>query len=133
MTTMDGTGAVQRRRLVRDNAVQSWQPVLDKAKAAAIAVGQESAGHPQWCAGGYVCTAATMPDGEHTSIPEIWRTEFGRVVATRHRRRDGHDNHVELRVVLTLDPHEPVAQAQCRHLITVTHLMLRKVFGPLPG
>ncbi|GIH03391.1 hypothetical protein Rhe02_14580 [Rhizocola hellebori] len=112
------------------SAVRRWQPVLDKAPAAAVAVGQDSAGHPDWCAGGHVCTALTMPDGEHTSIPEVWRAEVGRVVATRHRRRDGRRNRMELRVVLTLDPAEPVAQAQCRHLIAVTHLMLRKVFGP---
>ena len=109
--------------------VQRWEPVLDKAQAAVVAVGQESAGHPHWCTGGHECTALTMPDGEHTSIPEIWITEVGRVVATRHRRRDGYRNRMELRVVLTLDPREVIAHAQCRHLVAVTHLMLRRVFG----
>jgi len=112
--------------------LQRWQPILDKAQAAAAAMGQESAGHPNWCTAGHECTALSMPDGEHTSIPEIWRTDVGRVIATRHRRRDGYRNRIELRIVLTLDPYEDVAQAQCRHLIAVTHLMLRKVFGPQP-
>jgi hypothetical protein len=99
-------------------------------QAAAVAAAQESGGHPEWCTGGHRCTALSLPDGEHASLPEVWVTEVGRVVATRYRRRDGHRNHMELRVVLSLDPAELVAQAQCRHLIAVTHLMLRRVFGP---
>lgn len=86
------------------------------------------AGHPVWCAGGHHCTAFTMPTGEHVSIPEVWQTSFGRVVATRHRGLD-RANRMELRVVLRLDSRERVAQAMCRHLVATVCLLVARVFG----
>ncbi|GAA2352266.1 hypothetical protein Cme02nite_26040 [Catellatospora methionotrophica] len=87
-----------------------------------------SAGHPDWCEGGHHCTANTMPDGEHQSRPETWRTDLGRIVGTRLRNRHGHDR-MELRVVLDLADDEDLAQAQARHLMAVTYTVVRRVFG----
>ncbi|GAA2377294.1 hypothetical protein Cme02nite_20870 [Catellatospora methionotrophica] len=88
----------------------------------------ESAGHPEWCEGGHHCTAFTMPDGAHQSRPETWLVEYGRLVGTRRRDRSGRDR-VELRVMLDLADDEHTAQAQARHLMAVTHLVIGRVFG----
>lgn len=83
-------------------------------------------GHPDWCAGGHQCTAE-MPAGEHASDPEVWRTEHGRVVATRHRNRRG--NSVEIRFVVRLPDSEHQAQRLIRHLIAAGYLMLSRVLA----
>jgi len=82
---------------------------------------------PDWCARAHHCTAA-LPGGEHASIPEIWQIEGGRMVGTRYRNRTGHD-HIELRVILGLANDEPTAQAQCRHLMATSLMVVRRVFG----
>lgn len=95
---------------------------------ASVPAVEDVAGHPVWCAGGHRCTAETMPAGEHVSIPEIWDTDVGRFVATRHRGLD-RVNRMELRVVLRLDPRDPVAQRMCRHLMALTYKVVRRAFG----
>lgn len=82
---------------------------------------------PEWCAGGHHCTAR-LPAGEHASIPEVWTTGIGRVVATRYQNHRG-TGHVEVRVILRLDPSEQVAQAQCRHLIATTYQAVTHAFS----
>jgi hypothetical protein len=79
---------------------------------------------PDWCAGGHHCTAGTSPAGEHSSTPEIWRTDRGRLIATRHRDAHTAADWIELRTVVALDRAEPVAQEQTRHLIAATYLVL---------
>ncbi|GAA1381345.1 hypothetical protein [Catellatospora chokoriensis] len=88
----------------------------------------ESAGHPEWCEGGHHCTALTMPTGEHVSRPEIWITDVGRFVGTRRRDRHGNDR-MELRVLLDLADDEDIAQAQARHLLAVTRVVVDRVFS----
>jgi len=95
---------------------------------APVAEATDVAGHPQWCARAHHCTAVRLPDGEHVSRPEVWKTSFGRVVATRHRGND-RVNWVELRLVVRLDPRELVAQAMCRHLVATTCAIITRVFG----
>ena len=89
---------------------------------------EDVAGHPVWCAEGHRCTAYTMPSGGHVSIPEIWETDVGRFVTTRHRLNDG-TNWMELRVVLVLDPRERVAQGMCRHLMALAYKVVARAFG----
>jgi len=59
--------------------------------------------HPGWCAESHHCTAGRRSDGEHASVPEVFRTSHGRIVATRYRRADGSRDRVEVRVVVDLD------------------------------
>lgn len=40
---------------------------------------------PDWCAGGHHCTAR-LGKGTHASVQEVWQTDLGRLVATRHQR-----------------------------------------------
>ncbi|MFG1785833.1 hypothetical protein ACGFIU_25655 [Rhodococcus oryzae] len=84
---------------------------------------------PGWCARAHHCTARRLPGGEHASIPEVWVTDVGRFIATRYRDQAGHDR-VELRVVLDLADDEDTAQAQARHLLAVTRVVVDRVFGP---
>lgn len=102
--------------------------VASAAEIQYVAGSEDVAGHPVWCRQGFHCTAYTAPAGEHTSIPEIWETSFGRVVTTRHRGQDW-VNRMELRVVLRLDPRELVAKAMCRHLVATTCAVIAQVFG----
>lgn len=69
---------------------------------------------PDWCAGGHHCTAR-LPSGEHTSTPEVWDTDVGRVIATRHLRTRG--GHVELRIVVPVPGDEAAAVGLMRQLI----------------
>ncbi|GHJ43303.1 hypothetical protein Cs7R123_06450 [Catellatospora sp. TT07R-123] len=83
-------------------------------------------GHPDWCARAHHCAADR--GGQHASVPEVWDTDQGRYVATRHRDRRGRD-HVELRVVLRLADDDATAQAQARHLLAVTYQVVERVFA----
>ncbi|WP_020520052.1 hypothetical protein [Catelliglobosispora koreensis] len=85
-------------------------------------------GHPPWCARDHRCTAAHITGGEHVSEPERWKTSHGTLIATRYHNARG--GWVEIRTVTALDPHEPIAQAQCRHLIAVTHTVFDRVLRP---
>ncbi|MEV4411409.1 hypothetical protein [Catellatospora sp. NPDC049609] len=91
---------------------------------------RHSGGHPDWCEGGHHCTALTLPTGEHASRPEIWLTDVGRFIGTRYR--DGRD-HMELRIVLNLDDHDDIAQAQCRHLMALAYKVVCRAFGRSEG
>jgi len=70
--------------------VSRWLEVVEE-------VGE--AGHPPWCEQGHHCTYPMRPHG-HASVPEVFVTRVGRVVATRH----GSDRrgHLEVRIVLPL-------------------------------
>jgi hypothetical protein len=59
--------------------------------------------HPEWCAGGHHCTAGRRSDGEHASVPEPFRTDVGKIVATRYQRANGTRDRMELRIVVELD------------------------------
>lgn len=84
-------------------------------------------GHPWWCAADHRCTARFRSGGgEHTSIPEVWRTALGRVVATRHRQADGRE-HVEVRLVLSLPDDDEAAQDRMRMLIVAAYAALDDV------
>ncbi|HCT80127.1 MAG TPA: hypothetical protein DGT23_26895 [Micromonosporaceae bacterium] len=87
---------------------------------------------PDWCGSGHHCTALSSPAGEHSSYPEIWRTDRGRLIATRHRDAHTGADWIELRSVVALDPAEEVAQAQARHLIAVSYLVLDRAFSASP-
>lgn len=81
--------------------------------------------HPGWCAGGHHCTATRRSDGEHASVPEVFRTDAGRIVATRYRRADDTRDRVEIRTVVDLDTFdEASAQEQARMAIVAVHLAL---------
>lgn len=84
---------------------------------------------PSWCARAHHCTARRLPGGEHASRPEVWVTDVGRFIATRYRDQRGHDR-VELRVVLALADDEDTAQAQARHLLALTRVVVDRVFRP---
>jgi len=66
-------------------------------------VAHDSNGHPPWCARGHHCTAH-YTGGEHGSIPEVWDTNLGRIVAVRHQSADATRDHIEIRVNVALDP-----------------------------
>lgn len=83
--------------------------------------------HPYWCAADHTCTAGRGA-GEHASRPEVFRTELGRLVATRYRDDAGRDR-VELRQVIRLDPDERTAVEQCRTLVAATHRAARQALG----
>ncbi|GAA1384152.1 hypothetical protein [Catellatospora chokoriensis] len=102
---------------------------MSRALAGRPALHHKGKGCPDWCAGAHHCTANRLPSGEHASIPEVWLTDLGRLVATRYRDHAGNDR-VELRVVLALADDETTAQAQARHLLAVTHMVVTRVFGP---
>ena len=82
--------------------------------------------HPDWCARGHHCTADRLGTrGEHASVPEIWQTKAGRIVATRYRRPDGTRDRMELRAVIDLDPDdEHAARQTARAAIVAVHLAL---------
>lgn len=82
-------------------------------------------GHPEWCAEGHHCTAGVLASGEHASIPEVWETDVGRVVATRYRSRDGHRDHVEVRVSVALHPDDnDAAESGARAVIASIYATL---------
>jgi hypothetical protein len=83
------------------------------------------AAHPDWCAGDHHCTADRLPEGEHASIPEIWDTDLGRLVAVRYRSRDGRRDHVEIRLSTPLDPADDAeAEVQARMVIATVYASL---------
>jgi hypothetical protein len=84
--------------------------------------------HPAWCAQNHHCTAGRMSAGEHASTPEVWQTDVGRLVATRHRTTAGRD-FVELRTVMRLPADETAAAGLARHLIATSYLVLTRVFS----
>lgn len=88
-------------------------------------------GHPDWCAGGHHCTARHGA-GEHASASEVWRTDVGRVVATRYRSAETGRGHLELRIVVRLPADESTAQRLTRHLITVTYWLISRVLESAP-
>lgn len=88
---------------------------------------RKSSGHPEWCARGHHCTA---PTGEHASVPEVWQTDAGRIVATRYRSASGRDR-IEVRTVARLPEGEPGAQAYARLLIALAGDSLRRAAGAL--
>jgi len=55
--------------------------------------------HPPWCEQGHHCTYPMRPHG-HASVPEVFVTRVGRVVATRHGSEQR--GHLEVRIVLPL-------------------------------
>jgi hypothetical protein len=83
-------------------------------------------GHPHWCPADHRCTARWSSGGEHVSIPEIWRTDIGRVVATRHRDASTGAGHLEVRVVLQLPADETRAQRFMRWAIAAAYVVLSK-------
>lgn len=85
--------------------------------------------HPDWCAQEHHCTAGRLPEGEHASIPEVWRTSNGRVVATRYASARTGAGHLELRFEIPLPADEGTAQAMCRHLIAAGHFVLSRTLG----
>ena len=85
-----------------------------------------SDGHPEWCARAHHCTAMSMPSGEHVSEPHVWVTDRGRVVGTRHLRRDGRD-FVEIRHVLELTGDEEEREQMMQELMAGGHWALRTV------
>jgi len=79
-------------------------------------------GHPTWCARGHHCTAR-FTGGEHASIPEVWRTNLGRLVAVRHRSADGTRDHIEIRVNVRLDADDN-AEAIARTAVATVYASL---------
>jgi hypothetical protein len=79
---------------------------------------------PDWCAGGHHCTAS-LAKGSHTSVPEVWRTDVGRVVATRHQHTRG--GHLELTIVVKLPEQEGAAVPFMRHLIAAAYYLINRV------
>lgn len=88
---------------------------------------EERDGHPSWCAADHRCTARWSSGGEHVSVPEVWKTGIGRVVATRHRQLGGGGEHLEVRVVLSLPTDENNAQRFIRWAIAAIYLVLAKI------
>jgi len=85
---------------------------------------------PDWCAGGHHCTAE-MPAGEHTSIPEIWSTGIGRLMATR---RQGEQRHgwLEIRVSVRLPTDESTAHRYMRHMIAASYFLISRIISRQP-
>jgi hypothetical protein len=84
--------------------------------------------HPAWCGRTHVCTAETMPAGEHRSDPLTFHSNGGLLVLTRVQTRAG-VNRLEVRAVLTL-PADPMA-AHCAAQATV--LRLHEALGLATG
>jgi len=81
-------------------------------------------GHPPWCARGHHCTAR-YTGGEHGSIPEVWDTNLGRLVAVRHRSADGTRDHIEIRVNVRLDADDnAAAEAIARTAVATVYVSL---------
>lgn len=80
--------------------------------------------HPEWCAGGHHCTAS-RPGGEHASVPEVWRTGLGRVVATRSQTVGG-GGWVEVRFVVPLPADEVRAVRLMRALLVAAFVVLSR-------
>lgn len=91
-----------------------------------VDVDEENDGHPSWCPADHRCTARWSSGGEHTSIPEVWKTDIGRVVATRHRQADTGTGHVEIRLVLQLPADETAAQRFIRWAVAGAYVVLSK-------
>jgi hypothetical protein len=102
----------------------------DRQRLTAIAdVDQGAApGHPDWCAGGHHCTADRLSNGEHASVPEVWATSVGRIIATRTAHGHG-GGHLEVRLIVPLPDHEPSAQTLARHLIATAYTAVAEVTG----
>lgn len=82
---------------------------------------------PDWCAGGHHCTAQ-LGSGTHASTPEVWHTETGRVVATRHLR--GRRGWLELRISIPLpDGDETMVVGLMRLLLVGAHRAIAKILG----
>lgn len=79
---------------------------------------------PAWCAGGHHCTAG-LGKGSHASVPEVWHTDIGRVVATRHLNSRG--GHVELRIVIPLPEDEGAAVSVMRHLVATAYALISRI------
>lgn len=83
-------------------------------------------GHPEWCGRGMHCTANVMQGGEHKSRPEVWVTDAGRVVGTRHLGRDGRD-WVEIRHVVALHGDEGQRELMMQELMAGANWALSTV------
>lgn len=95
-----------------------------------------SDGHPIWCARSHHCTTrrtkltGPFTVGEHASAPQIWDTDHGRVVATRHRTARTGADWVEIRTIVALPADDDTAERLTQHLIAAGHLVLSRVFAP---
>jgi hypothetical protein len=65
--------------------------------------------HPEWCGQAHHCTAEG--GGEHASAPNVWKTDAGKLVATRHQPVKG-EAYATLRLVVAL----PADDTQARQL-----------------
>lgn len=83
--------------------------------------------HPDWCAREHHCTA---PAGEHASVPEVWVTSVGRVVATRYERASSGAGHVEVRVVVALPGDAATAERLSKHVVALTYATVERALGP---
>ena len=98
------------------HAVTPSRPAADRRDA-----------HPEWCVRGHRCTARIGGLDEHASEPEAWRTDVGKIIATRYRRGDGTRDRIEIRIVLDLDPDdEASAQQAARVALATIYHALRK-------
>ncbi|GIH11799.1 hypothetical protein Rhe02_98660 [Rhizocola hellebori] len=92
--------------------------------------------HPEWCTQDTRCTAAHVTGGEHASPPEIWETDYGRIIGTRYQTgsgtRAGH-GWLEIRVVVTLPAAEAAAQDLARQLIAGTYQAVAHLLGQQPA
>lgn len=87
-----------------------------------------SRGCPDWCAGGHHCTAR-LGTGSHASVPEVFPTDLGRVVATRYLHTSG--GHVEIRIIVPLPEGEAEAVGFMRALVAAAHQGIARVCGAL--
>ncbi len=88
--------------------------------------------HPEWCVQDPRCTAFHITGGEHSSHPEIWETNHGRIVATRHQTGSGAQTGqgwLEIRTVVALPAGEAAAQDLARHLIAATYQAVADTLG----
>jgi hypothetical protein len=81
---------------------------------------------PQWCAKDHRCPAGV--GREHRSAPQVWRTEYGALVATRVLRVDGRQS-MELTATVALGADDVRARARAQRLAVEIDLMVRDLLG----
>jgi len=85
--------------------------------------------HPEWCAQEHHCTYPMRPHG-HASVPEVFSTRIGRVIATRHG--SSRRGHLEVRIVLPLpDATEAELEIFMRVAVATTTAALDRDVRPL--
>jgi hypothetical protein len=84
---------------------------------------------PTWCGRGHLCTAHTMPAGQHRSEPATFTTGYGSLVATRTASRSG-VNQVEIRTVIGLPHDDDRATRTAQGLLTAIHLTVTALDVP---